>query len=138
MFGIASRCSVLNPANYHHNNNDQADAGTKKSTVPAATAATTTEPEPLGEDAGEGRRGLVGEPVQVVVEDGAGQGHDDRLEDERAADGDQDAGDLVLHQGAEAQSEEGEQDRGHQQLGHDGTDLIGHRGHGPAHGGIPP
>ena len=51
---------------------------------------------------GERGAGCVREPVQVVVEDGAGQKDEETLEDQGAADGDQDPGDLVLDQRAEA------------------------------------
>jgi hypothetical protein len=51
------------------------------------------------------------------VEDGPGQRDEDALEDEGAADGEQDGGHLVLDQGPEAQAEEAEQDGRRQQPG---------------------
>ena len=104
---------------------------------PRAAAAAAAAAEAAGDVAGQRGAGPVGEPVQVVVEDGPGQRDEDALEDEGAADGEQDGGHLVLDQRAEAEPEEAEQDGRGQQPGHDGADLVGHLGRDAAEGGVP-
>ena len=58
------------------------------------------------------------------MEDATGEDHEERFENERPADGEKDAGDLVLDQRAETETEETQQDGGGDEPGHHGPELT--------------